>query len=228
MTAYDLHIHSCLSPCADDDMTPYNIVAMAALKGLDLISITDHNSALHQRVAAAHCADMGLLYVPGMEITTREDVHLLAYFPTVEQAEAMGDYCMAHMGALKNKPHFFGEQRVMNERDEQVDTVERLLIQAVWQDIGAIHRQIRHLGGVAVPAHIYRGHGMLHTLGFLPQKEGFTTVEVKEGEPVPPGLRALISSDAHRLGDISEPVNSLPVADRSGFISYICGTKIAL
>ncbi|MBP3644923.1 MAG: PHP domain-containing protein, partial [Clostridia bacterium] len=83
MSAFcDLHLHSCLSPCADDDMTPWNMVGMAKIKGLDVIAITDHNAVLNAEDAMAAGAEYGVAVIPGMEITSREEVHMLAYFYT--------------------------------------------------------------------------------------------------------------------------------------------------
>ena len=75
----DLHLHSCLSPCAEDDMTPWNMVGMAKIKGLDVIAITDHNAVLNAEDAMAAGREYGVEVIPGMEITSREEVHMLAY-----------------------------------------------------------------------------------------------------------------------------------------------------
>ena len=85
---YDLHIHSCLSPCGDDEMTPNNIVNMAFIKGLDIIAITDHNACSHVRIAPEIAEALGILFVPGMEVQTREEVHILCYFRQVDAIEA--------------------------------------------------------------------------------------------------------------------------------------------
>ena len=87
---YDLHIHSCLSPCGDDDMTPANLVGMAAVKGLDVIALTDHNSCKNCPAAMYHGANYGVTVIPGMELTTEEEVHVICLFPTLKDALA---YC---------------------------------------------------------------------------------------------------------------------------------------
>ena len=122
----DLHIHSCLSPCGDEDMTPANICGMAKLKGLDAIAICDHNSARNLPAAQELCDAYGLLLLPGMEITTREEVHLLGYFETVEAALAFGEMLRGHLPNKKNKPQFFGRQLVMNSDDEIIGEEEAL------------------------------------------------------------------------------------------------------
>ena len=86
----DLHIHSCLSPCGDDEMTPGNILGMAVVKGLDMVAIADHNSALNLPAAQLIAEAYGVLLIPAIEITTREEVHMLGYFPSVDVAVEFG------------------------------------------------------------------------------------------------------------------------------------------
>ena len=88
---YDLHIHSCLSPCGSEDMTPYNIAAMAALKGLDVIAVTDHNSCKNCPAVLAAAKEYGVLALPGMELTTSEEVHAVCLFETLDAAMAFDD-----------------------------------------------------------------------------------------------------------------------------------------
>ena len=164
----DLHIHSCLSPCGDEDMTPANICGMAKLKGLDAIAICDHNSARNLPAAQELCDAYGLLLLPGMEITTREEVHLLGYFETVEAALAFGEMLRGHLPNKKNKPQFFGRQLVMNSDDEIIDEEEALLIGATDLPLAEATAQVTAFGGVPVPAHINRGaNGLLINLGLM-------------------------------------------------------------
>ena len=100
---YDLHIHSALSPCGDEDMTPNNIVNMSLLKGLDVIAVTDHNSCGNVRAVMEVAGDR-LLVIPGLEVETAEEVHVLCYFPTLEQAEQLWEILKAHRLPVKNKP----------------------------------------------------------------------------------------------------------------------------
>ena len=127
---YDFHMHSCLSPCGDDDMTPANLVGMAFVNGLQAIALTDHNSCLNCPAAASHAAEYGLTFIPGMELTTMEEVHVLCLFPTIEHALRWSEYVYPRILNVKNKPEIFGNQRVMNEEDVQVDEIEKLLISA--------------------------------------------------------------------------------------------------
>lgn len=205
----DLHIHSCLSPCADDDMTPANICGMAKLKGLDAIAVTDHNSARNLPAVQAVADQYGLILLPGMEITTREEVHLLGYFPRVEVAVSAGEYFSSHLPSMPNKPDFFGHQLVMDAEDQVVDEETRLLIGATDLSLEDCTTYIRNRGGAAVPAHINRGaNGLLINLGMMPLAPSFPVVEVSRTLPVPEeairGRRVLHSSDAHQLGVILE------------------------
>lgn len=210
----DLHIHSCLSPCAEDDMTPANICGMAYIKGLQAIAVTDHNTARnlpYVREAADH---YGLILLPGMEITTKEEVHLLGYFSSVETAVEVGEIVSSHLPPMKNKPRFFGNQLVMNTDDEVVAEEDRLLIGATDLSLSECTRLIRDYGGAAVPAHINRGsNGLLVNLGFMPSEPEFPVLEVSPALPAEEkaiaGKRILHSSDAHRLGDILEAVSEL-------------------
>lgn len=201
---YDLHIHSCLSPCADDDMTPGNICGMAHLKGLDLIAVTDHNSAGNLRAAEKMAWDFGIMLIPGMEICTREEVHLLAYFETVEAAEKMGDLCRQHLPPMKNRPDFFGHQFMTDERDEIAGEEDAPLIAATDLSFSEICKSVRALKGVPVPAHIYRGNGLVKVLGFIPKEDHIAAIEIDRTLPAPIGYHCLHSSDAHRLQDIQE------------------------
>ena len=217
---YDLHIHTCLSPCGDDDMTPGNICAMAALKGLDMIAVTDHNTALNLPAAAECAALSGLLFVPGIEITTREEVHLLGYFPDVRSALEAGGIVTDHLPKARNRPDFFGRQLVMDAEGTVVKELDSLLIGAADLGLSEASALVRSFGGVPVPAHINRGaNGILTNLGFIPPDLGFTAVEISRGLPCPEdvsrGRFVLHSSDAHYLGDIAEPEESLELESSS-------------
>lgn len=202
----DLHIHSCLSPCAEDDMTPWNIVGMAKVKGLDAIALCDHNAALNLPAALKAGREYGVCVVPGLEITSREDIHLLCYFPLLEQALEMGRLVGEGQKAIKNKPSLFGRQALVNEDDEPAGEVERLLLTACGMSLTEVADTARRLGGVMVPAHINKGaNSLLPTLGFIPPQPAMPTVEIYKTRPHSAlGRLCIASSDAHCLGDILE------------------------
>ncbi len=225
----DLHMHSCLSPCADDDMTPANICGMAYIKGLQAIAVTDHNTGRNLPYVKEAADHYGLIFMPGMEITTKEEVHLLGYFKDVETAVEVGEIFSSHLPPMKNKPDFFGNQLVMNTDDEVVAVEDRLLIGATDLDLEECTKIIREHGGAAVPAHINRGHGLLTNLGLFPAEPEFPVVEVRNELDLNDKLigdrKKLQSSDAHHLGDIMEAVFDLPT-DRfslGGLFDYVSG-----
>lgn len=225
----DLHMHSCLSPCADEDMTPANICGMAHIKGLQAIALTDHNTGRNLPYAKEAADYYGLIFIPGMEITTREEVHLLGYFKDVDTAVRVGEIFTEHLPKMKNKPDFFGTQYVMNTDDEIVAVEDSLLIGATDLSLMECTEIIRSNGGAAVPAHINRGHGLLVNLGLFPDKPDFPVVEVRPelavNEKIIAGKRRLWSSDAHHLGDILEAVSDVPAERFSagGLFDYLRG-----
>ncbi len=206
---YDLHIHSCLSPCGDEDMTPNNIVNMSYIKGLDIIAVTDHNSAGNVR-AVCDAAKGKIKVVPGIEVTTAEEVHVLGYFPSIEAAEDMGEFLKANMSGIKNNAEIFGRQLLMNEEDEIVGEEENLLISAVNLDIYDVERETHKRGGIFVPAHIDRtSYSITANLGFLPPDLNVDAIEITESglsvyKEKYQDFAIITDSDAHFLENISE------------------------
>lgn len=230
--AADLHIHSCVSPCGDMDMTPNNIVNMSLLKGLEAIAVCDHNSARNLAACEKVASAAGLLLLPGIEAESREEVHVLCYFPTVEAAEAMGEILYDHLPEVWNVPKFFGAQIVMNEEDEPVDTVDKLLVQSTTLSIDQIVAHCRRLGGVPVPAHINRpANSLLACLGFVPEQLGFCSMEVYTHLAAPrldlSRYHVLHSSDAHRLDAILERQQFVTALGPGpeGILSYLAYQK---
>ena len=223
--AYDLHIHSCLSPCASDDMTPANIAGMARLKGLCLISLTDHNAGNNLAAMAFQAQQHGLLFVPGVEVTTREEVHVLVYFSELCAAITFSELIYNSLPDIPNNPELFGNQIVIGQDDRPCGTVEKLLIQASSFTIDEIAAMAGQYSGCAVPAHINRdSFSVLSNLGFIPEHlfRCVETVPSLSSPPIDPRLKTLQSSDAHYLGDIAEPNQSLPGVDGpQDFIDYI-------
>ncbi len=209
MLYYDLHIHSALSPCGDEDMTPNNIVNMALLKGLDVIAVTDHNSAANVQ-SIVKAAENKLKVIPGIEVTTSEEVHVLCYFGSVEAAEDMGELLKKHLPPIKNRADIFGRQLLLDEQDNIIGEEESLLINAVGLDIYTVQRAAYERGGIFVPAHIDRSsYSITSNLGFLPPDLSVDGLEITaEGLEkygvLYRGYEILTSSDAHYLENISE------------------------
>ena len=113
----DLHIHTCLSPCSDWEMSPRKIIRRSLDLGLDLIAVCDHNTAENAGAAMREGQKQGLWVLPGMEICSKEEVHILALFEELEKALAMQDFVYDHLPG-ENRPEVFGCQVVANEYDE--------------------------------------------------------------------------------------------------------------
>lgn len=201
----DLHIHSCLSPCADEDMTPCNIAAMARLKGLDAIAVCDHNACANARACAVAGERFGVLTVPGVEVTTAEEVHALCYFTDIDSLE---DFCAlleSRQPFVQNRPELFGEQAIYGDDDVADGFCQRWLGQAVTLTLREAEEETLRRDGVLVPAHIDRlSMGLLSVLGFIPPELKARVMEVAGDIRLPPGYRAVRSSDAHSLGNMLE------------------------
>ena len=199
-------------------MTPANVVGMARLKGLDVIALTDHNCALNLPAALAAGKALGVQVIPGLEVTSREDVHVLAYFDALEDALAFGQLVDAHLPWVRNQPDLFGSQRIMGIHDNPEGEWDKLLINATDFSVEELCALIARQGGVPVPAHINRGsNGMLGALGLMPPLPAHPVVEVSPCHDCPSyairGRLVLRSSDAHRLGHIAERVFALEVRE---------------
>ena len=230
---YDLHIHSALSPCGDNDMTPNNIVNMSILKGLDAIAITDHNACGNVR-AAMKVAEDKIIVIPGMEIETAEEVHMVSLFPDIESAEEMERIIRKNSIPVENKIDIFGNQYYMNENDEIIGEESNLLVTATGLDIYSVVINVKDLGGVVYPAHIDRSsYSVLSNLGFIPPDLNFTTVEITakkraEMESAYSDYNVITSSDAHYLWDISEKTYDLDISDKNAgeILSKLSDKKI--
>lgn len=216
---YDLHLHSCLSPCGDMDMTPNNLVNMAKLLGLDVIALTDHNTSLNCEAAIKVGEAVGILVIPGMELTTAEDIHAVCLFPTLEKALAFSEYVDNNRIKIKNKTQIYGRQVIMNEDDEEVGEIEHLLLPASFITITEAYEKAKEFGGICYPAHIDRDSlSILSVLGEIDPACGFKTAELadlskldtlKEQHPILNTLHIVNCSDAHYLENMREAQNTL-------------------
>lgn len=224
-----MHIHSALSPCGDNDMTPNNIVNMSLLKGLDVIAITDHNTCGNAAAVMA-AAGENLLVIPGMEVETSEEVHMACYFPTLDAALAMEREVKKALPPIKNRPEIFGNQYYMNENDEITGEEETLLVSATMLDIYEVVALVKSLGGAAVPAHIDRSsYSVLSNLGFMPPDLEVSALEITEKARNSlagnyPDFRIITNSDAHYLEDIAERQFWLDLARKNAqtVVDFLC------
>lgn len=223
--SYDLHIHSCLSPCGDEDMTPGNIVGMAAVKGLDVIAVTDHNSCKNCPAVLSMAKEYGVLAIPGMEINTVEEVHAVCLFPNLERAMAFDSYVHDRLLPFPNNEEIFGRQQIYDETDTWVGTEPYLLINSVDISFDALWDLTLSYDGVMFPAHLDKGtNSLISNLGFVPPDSQFKTAEIKditklaqltEMNPYLLSCHIITNSDAHYLEHIHEPEYHLEVTERS-------------
>ncbi|MDW7659398.1 MAG: hypothetical protein SCM11_19700 [Bacillota bacterium] len=229
---YDLHIHSGLSPCADKTMTPHNIAAMAKLKGLDVIAVTDHQSCGNCAAVMAVSARMdGPTVLPGLEIESAEEIHLLCLMPDLTAASWIEKQVRDHLPDRPNRPEIFGEQLLFDENDHVIGRESCLLLQPCTLDCLSLALLVADQGGVLIPAHVDRdAYSMLQTLGTIPADYPTRWLEYADPESTRflvarmPQLRhfmPLYNSDAHRLGSISEKIHALNVTDPLAIFSAL-------
>ncbi len=214
---YDLHIHSCLSPCGDNDMTPNNIAGMAALKMLDIVALTDHNTAKNCPAFFKACKANGIIPIAGMELTTAEDIHIVCLFETLEAAMEFDSYVQTKRIFIKNRVDVFGEQLILDGDDNLIGTDEYLLSNATVLSLDEAYDAAVSHGALVYPAHIDRqSNGIISTLGMLPETPGFSAVEYHNASeksgyetrfPILSEKKIVVSSDAHYLWDINEREN---------------------
>lgn len=240
---YDLHIHSCLSPCADNDMTPNNICGMAVLGGLNIVALTDHNSCKNCPAFFKAAKKYGLIPVAGMELTTAEDIHMICLFEELSDAMAFDEFVDSKRIRIKNRTDIFGDQLVTDEDDEIIGTDEFLLPNATELSVEQVPAAVGLFKGVCYPAHVDRqANGIIATLGVFPEDLAVNCAEFHGKENVGAyikkyngldGKRTIISSDAHYLWDIrdkdayfeidDEPYSSQAV--RHGLFEILRGEK---
>ena len=211
---YDLHLHSCLSPCGDNDMTPNNMAGMASLKGLQIAALTDHNSSKNCPAFLAACEKNSIVGIAGMELTTSEEIHLVCLFEYLDAALGFSAEVEKHRFPIKNKPHIFGEQLILDENDEKIGEEEFLLINATALDLETAVSLARNYGAFVMPAHIDKqANGIIGILGTFPETPAFSYAELsdasaadalKAAHPALDGCTFLSNSDAHYLWDIHE------------------------
>lgn len=231
---YDLHLHSCLSPCGDDDMTPNNIAGMASIKGLNIVAITDHNSCGNCPAFFSACSNYSLIAIAGAEITTAEDIHSVALFESLEGAMDFNEFLKTKRILIENDSAIFGKQIYMDGCDRVVGEEKHLLINAVDISIDDIHGIVERYGGIAYPAHIDKeSNSIVGVFGTVPESD-FTVYEFADKSNIDTYVSRfqaikdrfyVSSSDAHYLWDINEQVNHFEIlsdlSDANGVRSEI-------
>lgn len=212
--AADLHIHTALSPCADKEMTPLAIVQAAVRKRLSMIAICDHNTTgnVNAVMVAANTLGQDLLSViPGMEITTMEEAHVVALFSGLTAAQAVSDQVRATLPDANSALRHFGQQLLMDAQGQVIGQETKLLAVACGLSLKETIRLIKRHGGLAIAAHIDRpSFSVLSQLGMFPEDAHFDGVEISVAgvhsswakKAAGFGLPVIVSSDSHFLMDV--------------------------
>lgn len=219
---YDLHVHSCLSPCGDNDSTPNNIAGMATVCGLNIVALTDHNSCKNCPAFFRAAKRYGIIPVAGMELTTAEDIHVVCLFEELDGALAFDKEVDSRRIKIKNRVDIFGDQLILDGNDEIIGTEEYLLPNATGISLEEAPELCKKYNGFCYPAHIdRRSNGIIEVLGTFPPDLPFTAYEVRDKSKAEElkekfGLgekRLIVSSDSHRLEDMPEHENFFCIDD---------------
>lgn len=218
----ELHIHTVLSACAEIEMFPASIVERAQELSLELIAVTDHNSAENAAAMVAAAEGTGVTVLPGMEVQTREEVHLLCLFDTLEQVALWQEEVYAHLPSLKNREDVFGVQVVVDAGGDVVGHNDRLLLTSTSFSVEEVVQRVHGLYGSCIPAHVDRpAYSIIANLGFIPPDLEIAGVEIshlvssKEACARFPQLEhygLVAGSDVHRLRDM-KPRTTLRMAE---------------
>ncbi|MCK4302949.1 MAG: PHP domain-containing protein [Candidatus Eisenbacteria sp.] len=221
--AVDLHVHTCLSPCATLDMTPVKIVRKALETKLAMIAVTDHNSAENVAAVMRAARDTDLRVLPGMEVTTSEEAHILALFEEVADALSLQELVYEQLQPGENDEDLFGLQVVANEFDEVEGMNQRLLLGATTLSVEQLVEAIHTQGGLAIAAHIDRdAFSLVGQLGFIPPDLALDAIEISKRLTLPDARarfpeyqnRTFISSsDAHDIGDLAQAPTLIRAAE---------------
>ena len=209
---YDFHIHSCLSPCGNEDMTPQNIVNMAVLAGYDVIAVADHNSMRNSKAVIQAAEQAGLLAVPAMELSTIEEVHILCLLPDLNAADEFDKYVYSRLPDIQNRKDIFGSQTYMDGLGRVMGEEEKLLISATTIGIYEVYDLVKSYGGTAIPAHVDRSSfSLISNLGFYDPAMQFPAIELTVNCDVRVfeqthviSLPHIVNSDAHSLEQIPD------------------------
>jgi len=211
----DLHIHTALSPCAEEDMTPQGIINRAEALGIKLIAVTDHNSAENAASLVNASENSKVLVLPGMEVQTREEVHLICLFEIIEQALAWQEKVYAHLPKAINNERILGRQWLFDSSDRRVGLVDRLLLTSTSLSLEEVIGGVSKIGGICIPAHVDRpSYSLISNLGFIPQNLQIAALELspkcrpdtfRKLHPEAAGINVVICSDAHWLDAMGPP-----------------------
>jgi len=217
----DLHIHTCLSPCGDLEMAPKDIVRRAREEGLDIIGITDHNTGKNVGAVQEAAKGFSVSVMPGMEVQTIEEVHVLTFFETIDDLRTWDGMVYEALPDIANNPAYFGDQPIVNADGEILGFEERLLLNSLQMTLEQVFREVGKLGGYCIPAHIDKeSFGLIKQLGLIPLNLNIAVAEIQDLQQAPQlselkGLQLIASSDAHFLAEVGARRSDLLLRETS-------------
>jgi len=221
----DLHIHTVLSPCGDLDMSPANIISEASKKGIDIIGITDHNTTRHCKLISRMAAEKGIFVMQGAEVTTKEEVHCLAFFENSDTLDLFQIFLDDNLPDIQNDPAIFGHQVQVDENEMIIYEEKKLLINALSKSINEVEAFVHSLNGIFIPAHIDRLKNSIYSqLGFLPENLKADALEISKAttpekfsvnHPEINKFQLVRSSDAHFPANLGTSITSFHIKEPS-------------
>ncbi len=193
-------------------MSPQSILKRAEQSGLNLIAVTDHNAVAHSILISMLKKASSVNVIFGVELTTREEIHLLGYFPDEFSIREMEKKIDDSLPKIKNRSSFFGDQLIYDEKEEIIEIDDMLRQNALQVSMEELINFIHSLGGIAIPAHINRDYCSIKSqIGFLDPQSDFDAVELSRFEWINKrykigdlleGFPVMSGSDSHFLEDI--------------------------
>ena len=207
----DLHVHTVLSPCAELEMQPPLIINAAKNLGINIIAITDHNASANIASVQKAASNFDITVLSGMELQTKEEVHVLCLFDTLTQMNKFQKLVDAKLPNIKNNAEFFGEQLIVDENGDFLRKEERLLITSANINLNEAFDLVTELDGLLIPAHVNRKvNGLIEILGFVPPDIPFLALEISRhltpteavnNFPQIENYSIIQNGDVHRLND---------------------------
>jgi len=212
----DLHIHSALSPCAENKMTPEEVLKKIISLGIDVFSITDHNAGFNCAAFGAAAKEKDIFFIPGIELQSSEEIHLLGYFPDVWALETFCSSIVkpALIQGMKNDPLRFGNQLKIDSAGDVVEEEENMLSMPLSLSVDELVNRIHQFNGIAVAAHLDRGFSVISQLGYMPPELKLDAVEIWNADKIGDirskflkgsNLNIISSSDSHYLDMMKNP-----------------------
>lgn len=208
----DLHVHSLLSPCAAVEMTPRHLIKKAIEYGIDIVAITDHNSSYNVNAAIQAAKGTDIKIIPGMEVETQEEIHLVILFEKIEQLHEWQNTVNKHLPDIRNDEKRFGAQFVVDAEDNLLEICQQMLLTPVDMEVTEVVKQVKSLDGMVIASHIDRpSFSIVSQLGFVPNDLILDGMEITRYDNYKKiitefselrHLPVLTNSDAHNVMDL--------------------------